>query len=88
MNSVYGPNTLFNQLCSGNFDVKDALYSERPIAENVDVYNDFFNSNRLVSIVSNSLDLTNDQRTVWSNLNKAEYRKKHDVWVPHEFTPK
>ena len=96
VNSVYGPDTVtanyaqfwFRRFRSGNFDVKDAPRSGRPIVENVDKIMEIVESDRHVSTVSIAQELNIAQKTVWNHLNKAGYKKKLDVWVPHELTQK
>ncbi|KAG5311381.1 SETMR methyltransferase, partial [Acromyrmex insinuator] len=88
VNNVYSPDTVsnsqsqfwFRRFRSGNFDVKDAPRSGRPIIENVD---------KIMEIESDrAQELNIAQKTVWNYLNKAGYKKKLDVWVPHELTQK
>lgn len=96
VNSVYGPDTVtanhaqfwFRRFRSGNFDVKDAPRTGRPIVKNVDKIMDYVESDRHVSTVSIAQELKIAQKTVWNHLNKAGYKKKLDVWVPHELTQK
>jgi [histone H3]-lysine36 N-dimethyltransferase SETMAR len=45
-------------------------------------------SDRHVSTISIAQELNIAQKTVWNHLNKAGYKKKLDVWVPHELTEK
>lgn len=45
-------------------------------------------SDRHVSTASIDQELNIAQKTVWNHLNKAGYKKKFDVWVPHELTQK
>ncbi|KAG5314825.1 SETMR methyltransferase, partial [Acromyrmex insinuator] len=91
VNSVYctGPGTVtqfwFRRFRSGNFDVKDAPRSGRSIVENVDKIIEIVESDRHVSPAQ---ELNIAQKTVWNHLNKAEYKKKLDVWVSHELTQK
>jgi len=96
VNSVYGPDTVtvniaqfwFSRFHSGNFNIKDAPRSGRPIVENVDKIMEIVESDRHVSTVSIAQELNIAQKTVWNYLNKAGYKKKLDVWVPHELTQK
>ncbi|QQP53934.1 Putative DD34D transposase, partial [Caligus rogercresseyi] len=59
-----------------------------PIVENIDKIMEIVESDRYVSTVSIAEELTIAQKTVWNHLNKAGYKKKLDVWVPHELTQK
>ncbi|KAG5344650.1 SETMR methyltransferase, partial [Acromyrmex charruanus] len=95
VNSVYGPDTVhshvsdtvtanhaqfwFRRFRSGNFDVKDASRSGRPIVENVDKIMEIVESDRHVSTVSIAQELNIAQKTVWNHLNKIGYKKKLDV---------
>ncbi|EGI61981.1 Histone-lysine N-methyltransferase SETMAR, partial [Acromyrmex echinatior] len=97
VNSVYGPvytvtvnhaQFWFRRFRSGNFDVKDASHSGRPIVENIDKIIEIVESDRHVSTVSIVQELNIAQKTVWNHLNKARYKKKLDVWVPHKLTQK
>ncbi|KAG5321977.1 SETMR methyltransferase, partial [Acromyrmex heyeri] len=86
VNSVYGPDTVtanhaqfwFRRFRSGNFDVKDASLSGRPIVENVDKIMEIVESDRHVSTVSIVQELNIAQKTVWNHLNKIGYKKKLD----------
>ena len=96
VNSVYGSDTVtanhaqfwFRRFRSGNFDVKDVPRTGRPSVENVDKIMDIVASDRHVSSVSIAKELNIAQKTVWNHLHKAGYKKKLDVWVPHELTQK
>jgi len=86
VNSVYGPDTVtanhaqfwFRRFRSGNFDVKDAPRSGRPIVENGDKIMKIVESDHHVSTVSIAQELNITQKTVWNHLNKAGYKKKLD----------
>ncbi|XP_020715242.1 uncharacterized protein LOC101457564 isoform X1 [Ceratitis capitata] len=96
VNSVYGPDTVtanqaqiwFSRFQSGNFNVKDAPSTGRPIVKNVDKIIEIVESDRHVSTVSIAQELNIAQKTVWNHLRKTGYTKKLDVWVPHELTEK
>jgi len=96
VNNVYGPDTVtanhaqfwFRRFRSGNLDVKDAPRSGRPIVENGDKIIKIVESDHHVSTVSIAQELNITQKTVWNHLNKAGYKKKLDVWVPHELMQK
>jgi len=70
VNSVYDPDTVtanHEQFCfvnSGNFDVKDAPRSGRPIIENGDKIMEIVESDRHVSTVSIAQELNIAQKTV------------------------
>jgi len=84
VNSVYGPDTVtanhaqfwFRRFRSGNFDVKNAPCSGRPIVENVDKIMKIIEFDRHVSTVSIAQELNIAQKTAWNHLNKAGYKKK------------
>lgn len=83
VNSVYGSDTVtanqaqfwFRRFYSGNFDVKDAPRSGRPIVENVDKIMQMSESDRHISTVSIAQELNIAQKTVWNHLEKAGYKK-------------
>ncbi len=93
---VYGQDTLskatakrwFARFRSGNFDVKDAPRSGRPITEKVDEILEMIEQDRHISTYDIAKELNIDQKTVLNHLHKAGYKKKLDVWVPHELTQK
>ncbi|XP_014471358.1 PREDICTED: histone-lysine N-methyltransferase SETMAR-like [Dinoponera quadriceps] len=94
--AVYGPNTVsnatakrwFQRFRSGNMDVEDKARSGRPIVENVDKIMEIVESDQHVSTYSIAQELKISQKTVWNHLHKAGFKKKLDVWVPHELTQK
>ncbi|XP_040575887.1 histone-lysine N-methyltransferase SETMAR-like [Lepeophtheirus salmonis] len=96
VNSVYGPDTItdndaqfwYIRFYSGIFDVKDVARSGRRIVENVDRIMGIVESDRHVATVSIAEELNMLQKTVCNHLNKAGYKKKLGVWVPHELTEK
>ena len=49
---------------------------------------DIVESDRHVSTVSIAQELKIAQIAVWSHFNRAGYKTKFDVWVPHELTQK
>ena len=78
----------FRRFRSDNFHIKDAPRSGRPIVENGDKIMEIVESNHHVSIVSIAQELNIVQKTIWNHLNKAGYKKKLNVWTPHELTQK
>lgn len=96
VNSVYGPDTVtanyaqfwFRRFRSGIFDVKDAPRTGRPVVENVDKVTEIIEVDRHVSSRSIAQELKIDHKTVLNHLHKAGFKKKLDVWVPHQLTPK
>ncbi|XP_014484313.1 PREDICTED: histone-lysine N-methyltransferase SETMAR-like, partial [Dinoponera quadriceps] len=94
--AVYGPNTVsnataklwFQRFRSGYMDVEDEARSGRPIVENVDKIMEIVESDRHVSTYSIAQGLKISQKTVWNHLHKASFKKKLDVWVPHELMQK
>ncbi|GFY14520.1 hypothetical protein TNCV_1315741 [Trichonephila clavipes] len=74
----------------GIFDVKVALRTGRPVIENVYKITEIIEVDRHVNVSSRSI--TQEQKientTVLSPLSKVEFKKKFDVWVQHQLTPK
>ncbi|GFY28570.1 histone-lysine N-methyltransferase SETMAR [Trichonephila clavipes] len=70
------------------FDVKDAPRTGRPVVENVDKITEIIKVDRLVSSRSIVQELKIDYKTVLNDLCKVAFKKKLDVWVPHQLTPK
>jgi len=73
----------FARFRAGNFDVKDEPRSDRPITEKSDEI--------MVKVerdkhVETARELGIDHKTVLNHLHKAGYKKKFDVWVPHELS--
>lgn len=94
--AVYGPDALsktgakqwFARFRSGNFDVKDAPRSGRPVIEKVEEMLEIVEQNRHVSTVEIAKSLNINRQTVANHLKKAEFKKKLDIWVPHDLTHK
>ena len=78
----------FKRFQSGNFDVKDAPRSGRPITEKVDEIMEIIEQDRHISSYEIGKQLNIDHKTVLNHLQKAGYKKKLDVWVPHDLTVK
>ncbi|GFU39528.1 histone-lysine N-methyltransferase SETMAR [Trichonephila clavipes] len=96
MNGVYGADTVtanyvqfwFRRFRSGIFDVKVAPHKGRPVIENVYKITEIIEVDRQVSSLSIAQELKIDHKTVLSHLSKVGFKKKLDVWVPHQLTPK
>ncbi|GFW70063.1 putative DD34D transposase [Trichonephila clavipes] len=73
---------------SSIFDVKDAPRTDRPIVENIDKITEIIEIHRDVSSRSITQKLKIDHKTVLSHLSKVGFKKKLDVWVPYQLTPK
>ena len=78
----------FARFRSGNFDVKDAPRSGRPIVEKVDEIMEKIDQDRHISCHDIAKALNIHHQTVLNHLKKAGYKKKLDVWVPHELSVK
>ncbi|GFS89493.1 histone-lysine N-methyltransferase SETMAR [Trichonephila clavipes] len=77
----------FRRFRSGIFDVKDALHTGSPAVENVDTITEIIEVNRHVSSRSIAREVKIDYKTVLNHLCKVGFKKKLDVWVPHQLTP-
>lgn len=94
--AVYGEGTLskstarkwFARFRSGKFDVKDESRSGRPITEKADEILEKVQQDKHISSVDIGMELGIDHKTVLNHLLKAGYKKKLDVWVPHELSKK
>ncbi|KAL9873347.1 histone-lysine N-methyltransferase SETMAR-like isoform 1-T2 [Glossina fuscipes fuscipes] len=96
VNGVYGSDTVtanyaqiwFRRFRSGIFDVKDAPRTGRPVVENVDKIGEMIEVDQHVSSRNIAQELKIDHKTVLNHLHKAGFKKKLDVWVPHQLTEK
>ncbi|GFX74176.1 histone-lysine N-methyltransferase SETMAR [Trichonephila clavipes] len=96
VNGVYGAVTVtanylqfwFRRFHSGIFDVKVAPRPGRPVIENVDKITEIIEVDQNVSSHSIAQELKIDQKTVLSHLSKVGFKKKLNVWMPHQLTPK
>ncbi|GFU65421.1 histone-lysine N-methyltransferase SETMAR [Trichonephila clavipes] len=96
VNGVYAANTVtgnyeqiwFRRLRSGIFDVKDAADTGRLVVENVAKITEIIQVDRHVGSCSIAQELKIDHKTVLNHLRKVRLKKKLDVWVPHQLTPK
>ncbi|GFT73917.1 histone-lysine N-methyltransferase SETMAR [Trichonephila clavipes] len=66
----------------------DAPGTGWPVVENVDKITEIIELDRHVSNRSIALKLEIDHKTVLNHLRKVGFKKKLDVWVPHQLTPK
>ncbi|GFV94001.1 histone-lysine N-methyltransferase SETMAR [Trichonephila clavipes] len=96
VNGVYGFDTVtanyvqfwFRRFRSGIFDVKDASRTGRHVVENVDKIAEIIKVDRHVSTRSIAQEIKIDHETVLNHLHKAGFKKKLDVWVLRQLTPK
>ncbi|GFW28847.1 histone-lysine N-methyltransferase SETMAR [Trichonephila clavipes] len=75
-------------LHKGIFDVKDASRIGWPVVENVDKITEIIEVDRHVSSRSITQKLKFDHKKVLSHLRKVWFKKKLEVWVPHQLTAK
>jgi len=67
--------------------VKDKLRSGRPNTEKSDeIIKKKVERDKHVSTVEIARELGIDHKTVLNHLHKAGYKKKLDVWIPHELS--
>ncbi|XP_049307894.1 histone-lysine N-methyltransferase SETMAR-like isoform X2 [Bactrocera dorsalis] len=78
----------FARFRSGNFVVRDAPRSGRPIVEKVDEIMEKIELDRHISSHDIAKELNIHHQTVLNHLKKAGYKKMLDVWVPHELSVK
>ncbi|GFW69067.1 histone-lysine N-methyltransferase SETMAR [Trichonephila clavipes] len=96
VNGVYGANTVtvnygqfwFRRFRSGIFDVKIFPRTGRPVIENVNKIIEIIEVDPYVSSRSITQELRIDYKIVLSHLNKVGYKKKLNVRVQHQLTPK
>ncbi|XP_035227797.1 histone-lysine N-methyltransferase SETMAR-like [Stegodyphus dumicola] len=69
---------------SGNFDIRYALCSGRPVTEKVDEILQLVKQDRHVSCQEITEVLNIHHMTVWNYLKRARYKEKLNVWVPHK----
>ncbi|XP_011154625.2 histone-lysine N-methyltransferase SETMAR-like [Harpegnathos saltator] len=94
--AVYGRESLskatakrwFSRLRSGNVDVQEAPRIRRPITKKVNGILAKVEQDRHISSHDIANDLNIHHQTVLSYLEEAGYKKKLDVWVPHDRTRK
>ncbi|GFV66979.1 histone-lysine N-methyltransferase SETMAR [Trichonephila clavipes] len=68
--------------------VYDAPRTGRPVVENVEKISEIIEVDRHVSSRSIAQELKIGHETVLNHLRKVGFKKKLDVWVPHQLTPK
>ncbi|GFX59795.1 histone-lysine N-methyltransferase SETMAR [Trichonephila clavipes] len=96
VNGVYGADNVagnymqfwFRRFHSDVFDVKDAPRIRRPVIENVDKITKIIKVDRHFSGRSIIQKLNIDHKNVLNHLRKVGFKKKFDVWVQHQLTPK
>ncbi|GFS77242.1 histone-lysine N-methyltransferase SETMAR [Trichonephila clavipes] len=94
VNGVYGADTVtvnyvqfrFRRFHSGIFYVKYAPLSGRPVVENVYKISEIIEVDQHVSSRSIAQELKIALKTVLNHLRKVRFKKKFDVWVPHQKT--
>ena len=92
--AIYGEDTLLKSAAqkwfalfrAGNFDVKDEPRSARPITEKSNGIMVKVERDKHVSTVEIARKLDVDHKTVLNHLYKTGYKKKLDVWIPHELS--
>ncbi|KAL0842348.1 hypothetical protein ABMA28_014470 [Loxostege sticticalis] len=72
----------FKRFQSGNFDVKDARRSGRPITDKIDAIFEKVEQDRPISSNDAAEELGIDHKTVLAYLKKTGYIKKLDIWKP------
>ncbi|GFX00451.1 histone-lysine N-methyltransferase SETMAR [Trichonephila clavipes] len=78
----------FPRFHSGIFNVKDASHTGRSVVENVDKTTEIIEIDQHVSNRSFAQELKIEHKTVLNQLRKVGFKKKLDVKVPHQLTPK
>ncbi|GFT61359.1 histone-lysine N-methyltransferase SETMAR [Trichonephila clavipes] len=78
----------FCRFRSGIFGVANAPHTGRPVVENFDTITETIEVHRHVSSRSIGLELKIDHKTVLNHLRIVGLKRKLDVWVPHQMTPK
>ncbi|GFU63870.1 histone-lysine N-methyltransferase SETMAR [Trichonephila clavipes] len=72
----------------GQIAVKGAPRTGRPVVENVDKITGIIHVDQQVSSCSIAQELNIDHKTVLNHLHEVGFKRKLDVWVPHQLTPK
>ena len=78
----------FARCRSRNFDVKDEPRPGRAITENSDEILDNIEQDQHISSYNIAYELNIHHQTVLNHLQKAGFKKKLDVWMPHELSVK
>ncbi|GFV17434.1 histone-lysine N-methyltransferase SETMAR [Trichonephila clavipes] len=76
------------RLPAGIFDAKYAPRTHRPIVKNVDKITEIIEPDRHVSSRSIAQELKINHKTVLNYLRRVGFKKKPDVWSPHQLIPK
>ncbi|GFX99609.1 histone-lysine N-methyltransferase SETMAR [Trichonephila clavipes] len=84
METVQIPKSEFKSI----FGVKDAPRTGIPFVENVDKITEIIEVDQHVSSRSITKEIKVDHKTVLNHLRKVGFKKKLDVWVPYQLTPK
>ncbi|GFV04148.1 histone-lysine N-methyltransferase SETMAR [Trichonephila clavipes] len=96
VNGVYGVDTVttnyvqfwFRRFRSGILDVKNATHTGRLVIETADKATEIIKIYRHVSSRSIAQELKIDHKTILNHLRKVAFKKKLDIWVQHQLTPK
>ncbi|GFU67449.1 histone-lysine N-methyltransferase SETMAR [Trichonephila clavipes] len=94
LTDVYGEGVLTIRQCqnwfakfrSGNFDVKDAPRSGRPVEADKDAIKALVDANRRITKIEIGLRLNLSNSMVYDHLKGLGVSSKLDVWVPHVLT--
>ena len=78
----------FARFRSRNFNIKDQPRSGRPITEKSDAILEKIQQDRHISNHDITYELNIHHQTVLNHLQKAGFKKKLDVWGPHELSVK
>ncbi|GFV46517.1 laminin subunit alpha-1 [Trichonephila clavipes] len=78
----------FRGFRSGIFDIKDAPRIGRPVVENVNKTTEIIEIDQHVSSRCITQEPKINCKTVLNHLRKVGFKKKPDVWVPHQLTQK
>ncbi|GFW84405.1 histone-lysine N-methyltransferase SETMAR [Trichonephila clavipes] len=95
-NGAYGADTVttyyvqfrFHRFRSGIFYVKVAPHTGRPAIKNVNKITEIIEVDRHVTSRSIAQEIKINHKTVLSHLRKVGFKKKLEVFVPHQLTPK
>ncbi|GFU23675.1 histone-lysine N-methyltransferase SETMAR [Trichonephila clavipes] len=96
VHDIYGADTVtancvqfcFRRFRSGIFDVKDAPRTGRPVIKNVDKITEIIEVYRHVSSRSMTQELKINSKAALSHLCIVGFKRKLDVWVPYQLTPR
>ncbi|GFV51790.1 histone-lysine N-methyltransferase SETMAR [Trichonephila clavipes] len=78
----------FRRFRSGIFDFKDAPRTGKPVVENVNKTTEIIEIDWHVSGRNIAQELKIDHKTVFNHLRKVGFKKKLDVWIQLQLTPK